>query len=187
MTNLPFLLWRRFVSSRCLMVKTFFSVIHEFTLLFLFLSFPFLYVFWSLTHCEPSDADNDVEASLLTTGVFECPHAVAVDVPVSARSRVHTALADLAGVSGGGFVDNALLDNGAVYGESVGWWSCRGRLFRSCGNDERFEYGVLQNFLNALISIFFLFFSILLASFLAKAKTYNDGRVPCCDLCVVVA
>lgn len=80
---------------------------------------PFL--FGGLTHRKPGHANNDIQPPLLTTGVFERPHTVPVHIPVRAGSRVHAALADFSGAAGSGFVDYALLDDGAVYGEAVGW------------------------------------------------------------------
>lgn len=100
----------------------------------------------SLTHRKPSHADNNIQAPLLTTWVFKSPHAVPVHIPVRARRRVHTALADFAGTAGSGFVDDALLDNGAVYREAVGrgWWCICGWFFFGGGGDnEGFEDGVL--------------------------------------------
>lgn len=80
---------------------------------------------WCLTHRKPGHTDNDIQPPLLATGVFERPHTVPIHIPVSAGSRVHTALADFAGTAGSGFVDDALLHDGAVYGEAV-WWCCGG-------------------------------------------------------------
>lgn len=110
-----------------------------------------------LTHRKPSHANNDVQPPYFAAGVFERPHTIAIHIPVSAGSRVHTALADFAGTTGGGFVDDALLDDGAVYGEAVGWCGGCGcgavlLLFGGCGRDERFEDGVL--YFHALDGLF---------------------------------
>lgn len=70
---------------------------------------------------------------------------------------MHTTLADVGRIAGEScFVDNALLDNGAVHGESV-WWrggssSSRGGWFWGRSFDERFEDRVL--FLFALTTDF---------------------------------
>lgn len=111
-----------FLSSSLLSL---FSVVH------LYFPFPadfcspltrsFLCLCWCLTHRKPSHANNDIQTPLLAAGVFERPHTVAIHIPVSTGSRVHTALADFAGAAGSGFVDDTLLDDGAVYGEAVRW------------------------------------------------------------------
>lgn len=112
-----------------------------------FSSFPsFFLLERKLIHGEPGNTDNNVQTPLLSAGVLERPHAVAVHVPESARGRVHPSLADLFGASGGGLVDDALLDNGAVDGESVG--RRRGFLV-GCGcGDEVFQDRVLPHVYN---------------------------------------
>jgi hypothetical protein len=107
------------------------SAVHDY-----FFYWVFFLVQKELTHGEPSNADNNVQTPLFSSGVLERPHAVPVHVPEGARCRVHASLADFLGASGGGFVDDALLDNGAVYRESVGRW---GGVLVGCGcNDEVF-------------------------------------------------
>lgn len=97
-----------------------------------------------LVHREPSDADNNVQPALLSTGELECPHTVAVDVPESTGGRVHPALASigLCAVGGGSLINHSLLHDGAVHGETV-----RGRclgVWGSSGRDESFQNGVLE-------------------------------------------
>lgn len=92
---------------------------------------------------EPGYTHDDVQAPLVSTGVLECPHSIAVDVPERARGGVHTALASVAGgtLCGGRLVDQTLLHDGAVHGEPV-WGCCRGG--RGGGSaDECFEDSVL--------------------------------------------
>ena len=97
-----------------------------------------------LVHSEPSDADNNVQPALLSTGELECPHPVAVDVPESTGGRVHPALASigLCAVGGGSLINHSLLHDSAVHGKTV-----RGRclgVWGSSGRDESFQNGVLE-------------------------------------------
>lgn len=95
-------------------------------------------------HCEPGDADDNVEPPLLGTGVLERPHAVAVDVPEGARGRVHAALAHIDGIVAchRGLVDDALLHDRAVDGEPVR--GRRGGFFGAGSADEGLQNSVLK-------------------------------------------
>jgi hypothetical protein len=97
---------------------------------------------------------------------------------------VHTALADFAGIASSGFVDDALLDDGAVYCEAEGW--CCGSsgvllLFGGCSYDERFEDGVL---LSLCVNVSALWSPVHREGFLA---TYDDAGIPGCDLGVIIS
>jgi hypothetical protein len=103
---------------------------------------------------------------------------------------VHAPFADVGGISGESrFVNDALLHDGAVDGESVGWrggsGSGRGG-FWGCGYDERFEDRVLYVFLFVLD-----FFAFLCLSFFSHALqnggTYNNGGIPYRDLRMVIS
>lgn len=70
---------------------------------------------------KPCHAHDNVEPPLLCAGILEGPHTIALSVPERTRCGVHAALSCVGdgAVGGGLLVDEALLDNGAIYGEAV--------------------------------------------------------------------
>jgi hypothetical protein len=96
-----------------------------------------------LGHGKPRHANNDIQPPLLTSGVLERPHAVAVHVPECARGGVHAALSGIAlcALGCGALVDHALLHDCAVYGEAVG--GGLGGVRGGGSGDKAFQDGVL--------------------------------------------
>lgn len=96
-----------------------------------------------LGHGKPRHANNNIQPPLLTSGVLERPHAVAVHVPECARGGVHPALSGVAlrALGCGALVDHALLHDCAVYGEAVGGGF--GGVRGGGSGDEGFQDGVL--------------------------------------------
>lgn len=76
------------------------------------------------THSKPRHTNHNIQPFFLSPGILERPHAIALDIPKSASGRMQPALAGITGIAvrGGGLVDKALLDDGAVDGEAVGSW-----------------------------------------------------------------
>lgn len=94
----------------------------------------------SLRHREPCHAHYHVQPPLLTTGILERPHAIAVDIPESPRGRVHTALTGVAGRCR--LVHETLLDDGTVDGEAE--WRRSVWCRWSSGFNERLKDVVLR-------------------------------------------
>jgi len=97
-----------------------------------------------LVHSKPSDANDNVQPPFLSSGVLERPHTVTVDVPEGTGGRVHPAFASigLCAVGGGGLINQSLLHDGAIHGETVRS-RCLG-VWGSSGRDKSFQDGVLD-------------------------------------------
>ena len=96
-----------------------------------------------LTQRKPRNTNNNIQPLLISPGILKRPHAIPLDIPKRGRSRMHPALPGIAhlAVGGGRLVDQTLLHDGAVDGESE---RRRGRGGGGGGSgDEGFEDGVL--------------------------------------------
>lgn len=75
-----------------------------------------------LTQRKPRNTNNNIQPLLISPGILKRPHAIPVDIPERASRRVHPTLPGVTvfAVRGGGLVDQTLLHDGAVHGETVG-------------------------------------------------------------------
>ena len=97
----------------------------------------------SLYNGKPCHTNNNINPPLLSTGVLESPHTIALDIPEGPGGGMHTTLTGIAkcAIRSDRRVNNALLHDCAVHGETVG--RRLGGIFRCGSGDQGLKDGVL--------------------------------------------